>query len=88
MERMRQGAGGPGGRGPGGGPGGAGSGPGNRPAPPGGRSPEARDERRRQFLDSGTPAGRAEFTQFMRDLNARRAQLGLPAGGRGFGPPR
>jgi len=28
------------------------------------------------------------FTEFRKELSARRAQLGLPAGGRGFGPPR
>lgn len=47
----------------------------------GDRSVEARDRRRQEFLDSSTPAERAQFTQYRRDLNARRAQLGLPAMG-------
>lgn len=74
-----------------GGPGGA---PGVRPqgGPPGSRGPGGtvaeRDQRRQRFLDAGSPAARAQFSQYMKDLNTRRTQLGLPAGGRGFGPPR
>jgi hypothetical protein len=49
-------------------------------------TPGSRDERRQDRLDSTTPAERAEMTQFFRDLNARRQQLGLGGGGRGFGP--
>jgi hypothetical protein len=52
------------------------------------RSPAGRDHGRQDRLDSTSPAERAMFSQFMKDLNARRSQLGLPTGGRGFGPPR
>jgi hypothetical protein len=47
------------------------------------RTAASRDERRQERLDSTTPAERAQFVQFMKDLNTRRAQLGLPAGGFG-----
>lgn len=75
-----------------GGPGGAagarpqGGSPGGRG--PGGGTVAERDQRRQRFLDAGSPAARAQFSQYMKELNARRTQLGLPAGGRGFGPPR
>jgi hypothetical protein len=52
-----------------------------------GRSAAERDQRRQARLDSTTPEERAQFTQFMRDLSARRAQLGLPTRG-GLGPGR
>ena len=51
----------------------------------GGSSTAERDERRRERLDSTTPAERAMAAQFFRDLAARRSQLGLPASG---GPGR
>lgn len=63
------------------------TGPGG-PGGPGGGTTAQRDERRQRFLDSSSPMARAQVSQYMRDLNARRAQLGLPPGGRGFGPPR
>jgi hypothetical protein len=47
------------------------------------RSPQQRDQRRQQFLDSSTAAERAQMNAFMRDLNARRTQRGLGSGGRG-----
>ena len=55
----------------------------------GDRSPKGRDDRRQRFLDGSTPAERAQASQFRKELNARRAKLGLPPGGppRG-GPPR
>jgi hypothetical protein len=52
------------------------------------RSPAGRDQGRQKRLDSTTPAERAMFTQYMKDLNARRTQLGLPPMGRGSRPPR
>jgi hypothetical protein len=58
------------------------------PAPSDSRTVSTRDERRQDRLDATTPAERAQFTQYFHDLNERRAQLGLPASGRGFGPPR
>src|SRR5262245_33170414 len=64
-------------------------------APPGGprpvfgsggdRSPKGRDDRRQGFLDKSTPAERAQFTQFMKDLKDRRAKQGLPPLQRGPG---
>jgi hypothetical protein len=83
--------GGPGG-GPGGGPRGATGGPAGGPGTGGpaannpqdvGSSKQARDQWRMDRLDSTTPADRAQMTQFMADLNARRAQLGLPTRGPG-----
>lgn len=53
-------------------------------APPG-RSPPSpadREQRRKQLLDRTTPEDRAQMDQFRRDLNARRAQRGLPVTGR------
>ncbi|MFO0846442.1 MAG: hypothetical protein U0797_29415 [Gemmataceae bacterium] len=44
-------------------------------------SPQERDRRRQSFLDGSTAAERGLMTRFQRDLNARRAQLGLPPRG-------
>ena len=61
---------------------GGGSGPGQRTdGGTRGGSDAQRDERRRERLDSTTPAERAQMAQFFRDLAARRSQLGLPMGG-------
>jgi hypothetical protein len=49
----------------------------------GSSSPQERDKRRQGFLDGSSPAERALMSRFSRDLNARRAQLGLQ--GRGGG---
>jgi hypothetical protein len=54
----------------------------------GDRSAASRDQSRQQRLDSSTPAERALVAQYRKDLGARRAQLGLPPLGAGFGPPR
>jgi hypothetical protein len=83
--RQGQGRGGPGGTGAGG-TFGAAPGGGNGQEPPG-NNREARDQRRMEMLDGTTPAERGEWTEFRKELNARRAQLGLPTGG-GFGPGR
>ena len=72
-----------GGNGPRGGSTNGGGPPGNRD-----RSPAGRDQGRQDRLDNTSPAERAMFAQFMKDLNNRRTQLGMPQGGRGFGPPR
>jgi hypothetical protein len=47
--------------------------------------PEERDKRRRERLDFMTAEDRADRAQFRKDLDQRRAQLGLPrmSGGRG-----
>jgi hypothetical protein len=47
--------------------------------------PEERDKRRRERLDFMTAEDRADRAQFRKDLDQRRAQLGLPRlnGGRG-----
>jgi hypothetical protein len=42
-----------------------------------------RDKRREDMLDSMSPTQRAEFTEFRREVASRRAELGLPAFGRG-----
>jgi hypothetical protein len=73
--------------GDGGGPGRRGGGPPNGApnAPPGGRnslSPQERDQRRENFLDSMPASERSEWTEFRRDLSIRRQQLGLPPSGR------
>jgi hypothetical protein len=82
---------------PGGGPNGRGPGGAGGPGQPGApdRSVATRDRERQARLDSTSPTERAQFTQYMKDLNARRTQLGLPpggpggpGGGRGFGPQR
>jgi hypothetical protein len=80
--QARQGRNGGAGGGPGGGPGGSAAAAGGpqRGGPPRDRSPSERDSWRQERLDSTTPGERAQFTQFMKDLNARRAQLGLPTG--------
>src|SRR5262249_14857354 len=93
-EQMRQSRQAAGGRGPGGQGGtnrggqGANGQAGNSTAQ-GNRAPaNSREERRQRFLDSSNPAERAMFTEFRKELSARRAQLGLPPSSRGFGPPR
>lgn len=48
----------------------------------------SRDLGRQNRLDTSSPAERAMREQFRKDMAARRAQLGLPPTGRGFGPPR
>lgn len=49
-------------------------------------TPQGRDQNRQRFLDSSSPAERALFNQYRRDMDARRAQRGLgPMGG---GPRR
>ena len=53
--------------------GGNGGGPGGRPA----LSAEAKEQRRKQYLDRTTPEERARRDQFRRDLEARRRQRGL-----------
>jgi hypothetical protein len=45
--------------------------------PFGKRSEQERDQRRQGFLDATTPAERAQMHEFMRDLSARRQQLGM-----------
>lgn len=50
------------------------------------RSAKGRDDRRQKFLDRSTPAERAMFAQFRKEMSARRARLGLPPG-RGGGRP-
>ncbi len=76
------GRGGPGGPG---GPGGRGAGNGPPGGQRGGPSPEDRDTTRREFLLSATPQARAGMDQMRMDMAARRAELGLPPSGRGFG---
>jgi hypothetical protein len=79
MERMRRS------RPPNGGPG-APPGAGGPPGPGRGNlSPEQRENRRKQRLDSTTPEERAQRDQLRKDLAARRAQRGLPASPFGFG---
>jgi hypothetical protein len=43
-------------------------------------SAEERERRRKQRLDNTTPEFRAKMDQFMKDLQARRQQRGLPPG--------
>jgi hypothetical protein len=45
-------------------------------------SPQERDKRREDALDSLPPTQRAEWTEFRKELNARRQELGLPSSGR------
>ena len=53
------------------------------PGPPGGpRSQEERERLRKERLDDSTPEERAMRDQYFKDLQARRAQRGLPALGR------
>jgi hypothetical protein len=50
------------------------------PGPPGGpRSQEERERLRKERLDDSTPEERAMRDQYFKDLQARRAQRGLPA---------
>jgi hypothetical protein len=71
-----------------GGPGNRGGAPpyGGSNSPPGGRNAiqpaQERDQRRENFLDSMPAPERAEWTEFRKDLNTRRQQLGLPTSGR------
>jgi hypothetical protein len=74
-----------GGRGGPGGPGGPGAGNGPPGGPRGGGSAEERDMMRREFLLHATPQARAGMDQMRMDMAARRAELGLPPSGRGFG---
>jgi hypothetical protein len=54
-----------------------------RPGGSKGGTVQEKDQRRQRFLDGSSPAERAQLTQFFREMNARRAQLGLPGSGRG-----
>ncbi|SRR5579871_3419232 len=55
----------------------------NRRGPNDGLSPQDRDKRREDFLDSVPATQRNEWMEFRKELNARRQQLGLPpVGGR------
>jgi hypothetical protein len=62
--------------------------PDGQTTPRGGRSggplasASERDKRREDMLDSMTATQRAEWTEFRKELNTRRQQLGLPAFGR------
>src|SRR5262249_14787191 len=62
--------------------GGAGSPTSSGAAPPGGpgppRSQEERERLRKERLDDSTPEERAQRDQYFKDLQARRAQRGLP----------
>jgi hypothetical protein len=62
-------------------PGGNGAGP--RPGQQSNRSPEEREKRRKERLNSTTPEFRALMDQYRKDMAARRQQLGLPAAGGG-----
>jgi hypothetical protein len=46
------------------------------------KTPQERDKRREDALDSLPATQRAEWTEFRRELNARRQELGLPSSGR------
>jgi hypothetical protein len=78
---MGGGAAGPGCGGPPGlgGPPGFGGGSGKQPA-----NPDQIEERKKRMLDRTTADERAKLDRFRHDLDARRKQRGLPAGG-GFG---
>ena len=43
---------------------------------------DGRDKRREDGLDSMPATQRAEWTEFRKELNARRQELGLPTVGR------
>lgn len=60
-------------------PKGAGPPAGGGPPGGGGSTPEDRERRRQQRLDSTTPEFRAQMDQFRKDMELRRQQLGLPA---------
>jgi hypothetical protein len=49
------------------------------------QSPEERERRRKEMLDSTTPEERAQFDQFRKDLQARMAQRGISPSPGGFG---
>jgi hypothetical protein len=53
-----------------------------------GGTPEEREQRRKEFLDRTTPEDRAMMSEFRKELNERRQQLGLPPGGWGPGGHR
>jgi hypothetical protein len=85
IEQKQKAGGQPGGRGFGA-PGGFGPPGGKAKGPP---DPDRIEERKKQRLDKSTPEERAKRDQFRHDMDARRKQRGLPAGGgRGFGPGR
>jgi hypothetical protein len=63
--------------GPGGGPGAGFGAPGERQK----LTPEQRENRRKQFLDSTTPEERAQRSEYFKLLSQRRKELGLPAFG-------
>jgi hypothetical protein len=90
FERTRaQGVGPPfGGFGPGRGgfPGAGGRGPAGGGPPGQGPTEEQRNQRRRRLLDNTTPRERAQVTEYFREVQQRRKELGLPE--RPFGPPR
>lgn len=67
---------------PGGGQGGQPGGRGPAAGPRGSTSEEARNQRLKQRLDRTTPEERAQQAEYRRAMEARRAQLGLPSGGR------
>jgi hypothetical protein len=46
------------------------------------KTPQERDKRREDALDALPATQRAEWTEFRRELNARRQELGLPSNGR------
>lgn len=77
------GSGGGGGGGGAAGGGGGGAPGGGRPnaAPWGGGTQEARNQRMKERLDRTSPEQRARQAEYRRALDARRAQLGLSAGG-------
>lgn len=56
------------------------------PPPPKGPplNPDQIEERKKKMLDRSTPEDRAKRDQFRRELEARRKQRGLPAGGKGW----
>jgi hypothetical protein len=68
--------------------GGAPKGPPTKGAAPKGKggTEQERDQRRQVRLDSTSPSERALMNQYMKDLNSRRSQLGIPP--RGGGGPR
>jgi len=48
-------------------------------------SPDERQNRMKAWLDNSTADERAQRWQYRQDMKARRQQLGLPTGGRGWG---
>jgi hypothetical protein len=61
---------------------GSGPGPRGNRAANGAGTPQERDKRREDALDSLPAAQRAEMSEFRREINARRQELGLPTNGR------